>query len=422
MRGKLTRKLLDTPRAITAREVWDGGAGACPGFYARHRGLEGSRWRYALKYRRAGAVRHHAIAEDGAAIPAEALERLGLTSGATWGPETARKEAERVRGIVRQGQDPDAGRGVPTLRAFTERFMGEHMAEPLRKARTVEEYRGLIDRHLLPTLGDFRLDRLDQTAVTRFAQGLKDKPVTANRALAVLSSMYGRAAAWGLVPAGMNPTSGVPRFRETRLERFLSAEELGRLGAALRHFEAGRKLSLHGLAALRVLLFTGARPSEITGLRWEHVDLRRGVLNLPDSKTGQKVIHLNAPALQILAGLPRIEGDARVFPPHKRAAAEADLESVWRRVRDRAGLEGVRLYDAARHGFASIAVAGGASLYLVGGLLGHRKTTTTARYAHLSADPLRAVNDAVGARLVAALGEKRPRRGNVAAMRRGGRR
>jgi site-specific recombinase XerD len=87
----------------------------------------------------------------------------------------------------------------------------------------------------------------------------------------------------------------------------------------------------------------------------------------------------------------------------KRGATEADLESAWTRVRERAKLEGVRLYDAARHSFASLAVSGGASLYLVGGLLGHRKTSTTQRYAHLSADPLRAVNDAVGQRLAAAL-------------------
>jgi integrase len=418
MRGKLTRRLLDSPRATEAGEVWDAGPGACSGFYARHRGLDGSRWRYALKYRRAGAVRHHAIAEDGAAIPAEACDRLGLTPGAKWTPEAARREAERVRGIVRQGQDPDAGRGVPTLRAFAARFRAEHLVEPLRKARTIEEYGGLIDRHLLPALGDFRLDRLDQAAVTRLARDLKEKPVTANRALAVLSSMYGRAAAWGLVPAGMNPTRGVPRFRESRRERFLSAEELARLGAALRELEAERAVSPYALAAVRLLLFTGARPGEITSLRWQHADLGRGVLNLPDSKTGQKTIYLSPPALQVLAALPRIDGEPRVFPPYKRAAAEADLESAWRRLRKRAGLEGVRLYDASRHGFASMAVSGGASLYLVGGLLGHRKPGTTARYSHLSADPLRAVNDAVGAALTAALGDKVPRR-NVATMRRG---
>jgi len=201
----------------------------------------------------------------------------------------------------------------------------------------------------------------------------------------------------------LNPVQGVPRFRERRRERFLSAEELGRLGAALRELEAENEVSRFALAAIRLLIFTGARPSEALGLTWEMVDLQRGLLNIPDSKTGAKVIHLSPPAQQLLAKLPHLDREARVFPPVKRRAIEADLESAWRRVRARAKLDGVRLYDAARHSFASLAVSGGASLYLVGGLLGHRKATTTQRYAHLSADPLRAVNDAVGQRLAAAL-------------------
>jgi integrase len=133
------------------------------------------------------------------------------------------------------------------------------------------------------------------------------------------------------------------------------------------------------------------------------VDLERGVLSLPDSKTGKKVIYLNPPARKVLVSLPRLEGDPRVFPSRQRRAARPDLDSAWRAVRERARLDGVRLYDASRHSFASIAVAGGASLYLVGGLLGHAKPQTTQRYAHLSADPLRAVNDAVGERIAAAM-------------------
>jgi integrase len=239
--------------------------------------------------------------------------------------------------------------------------------------------------------------------VTRFAQERKAKPITANRALALLSHVYTKAAEWGLVPRTLNPVQGVPRFRERRRERFLSAEELGRLGVALRELEAENEVSRFALAAIRLLIFTGARPSEALGLTWEMVDLERGLLNISDSKTGAKVIHLSPPAQQLLARLPHLNGEARVFPPVKRRATEADLESAWSRVRERAKLEGVRLYDAARHSFASLAVSGGASLYLVGGLLGHRKTSTTQRYAHLSADPLRAVNDAVGQRLAAAL-------------------
>jgi len=402
MRAKITRRLLESPKVLHAGEVWDAGDGACPGFYARHRGRAGSRWRYVLRYRLGGSIRHHAIAEDGGGVPADVCERLGLTPGARWTPEAARKEAERVRGLVRAGDDPDAARGIPTLREFSERYLEQH-ARPFKKPRSLEEDEGLFERHLLPAFGDFRLDKIDQAAVTRFVQERKAKPITANRALALLSHVYTKAAEWGLIPRTLNPVQGVPRFRERRRERFLSAEELGRLGVALRELEAESEVSRFALAAIRLLIFTGARPSEALGLTWEMVDLQRGLLSIPDSKTGPKVIHLSPPAQQLLARLQHLHGEARVFPPVKRRATEADLESAWRRVRERAKLEGVRLYDAARHSFASLAVSGGASLYLVGGLLGHRKATTTQRYAHLSADPLRAVNDAVGQRLAAAL-------------------
>lgn len=421
MRAKITRRLLATPATLEAGEVWDSGPESCPGFYARHRGLSGSRWRYALKYRLGGRIRHHAIAEDGGAIPPDVCERLGLTPGTSWNPEAARREAERVRGALRHGLDPDSARDMPTLRAFAQRYLHDH-AEPFKKPRSVEEDRGLFERHLLPVFGDLRLDRIDAGAVTRFAQARKATPVTANRALALLSHVYTKAAEWGLVPHATNPARGVPRFREQHRTRFLSADELARLGAALRELEdEGRESAEHAvspfaLAAIRMLMFTGMRPGEALALRWEDVDMTVGVLTLPDSKTGAKVIHLNPPALAVLSGLPRLERDDRVFPPRRQGAAEADLESAWRRVRARAQLDGVRLYDAVRHTFASIGVMRGASLYLVGGLLGHRKATTTQRYAHLSADPLRAASDDVAATIDAAMRKTTERRDNVHAL------
>jgi integrase len=394
MKARIARRFLETTEAKHRKGelwIWDT---EVRGFYARHQGREGSRWFYGVKYRIGGKARYHVIGEDGTGT--------GKPEPVTWTPETARKEAERVRGLLRDGKDPDTGRSMPTLREFSECYLEQH-ARPFKKPRSIEEDEGLFERHLIPAFGDLRLDRIDQDAVTRFAQERKAKPITANRALALLSHVYTKAAEWGLVPRTLNPVQGVPRFRERRRERFLSAEELGRLGVALRELEAENEVSRFALAAIRLLIFTGARPSEALGLTWEMVDLERGLLNISDSKTGAKVIHLSPPAQQLLVRLPHLNGEARVFPPVKRGATEADLESAWSRVRERAKLDGVRLCDAARHSFASLAVSGGASLYLVGGLLGHRKTSTTQRYAHLSADPLRAVNDAVGQRLAAAL-------------------
>ncbi len=153
---------------------------------------------------------------------------------------------------------------------------------------------------------------------------------------------------------------------------------------------------------IKLLIFTGARKNEIQGLRWDEVDFQSGYLNLADSKTGQKVIPLNAGALEILSNLTRQEGSEYVFPSFGRGTHYVGTPKIWVRVRNAAGLDDVRLHDL-RHSFASIAVSGGASLPIIGALLGHSDSSTTQRYAHLQDDPLKAASDAVGSKISAAL-------------------
>ena len=156
------------------------------------------------------------------------------------------------------------------------------------------------------------------------------------------------------------------------------------------------------IAAIRLLLFTGARLGEILGLRWNHVDFERACLRLPDSKTGQKVLYLSAPALEVLAGLPRLDGNPHVICGEREGAHLVNLEKPWRRLRARSGLDDVRLHDL-RHSFASFGAAGGLSLPMIGKLLGHTQAATTERYAHLAADPIRAANEAIGERIAAVM-------------------
>jgi integrase len=323
MRAKITRRLLDSPRAHEAALVWDAGDGACPGFYARHRGGKLSRWRYGFFYRAGTKAHYHAFAEDGGLIQVDVCERLALAPGTSWGPDSARREAERLRSLIRAGHAPHVVREIPTLRVFSERYAREH-AEPFKKPSSAAEDRALLRAHLLPEFRETRLDRIDGAAVTRFTQARKGKPVTANRCLALLSHMYTKAAAWGVLPQGSNPVRGVPRYREQRRTRFLNQDEIARLGVAIRELEdEGRQhpdhaVSPFALAALRLLMFTGMRPGEALALRWEDVDLQRGLLLLPDSKTGAKVVRLNPPSAELLSGLPRLGTDSRVFPPRRR--------------------------------------------------------------------------------------------------------
>ena len=157
------------------------------------------------------------------------------------------------------------------------------------------------------------------------------------------------------------------------------------------------------IATLRLLVLTGARLSEILTLKWSYVEFDNALLRLRDSKTGQKVIYLNAPALQILSDLPRLEGNPHVICGRREGAHLANLKRPWWRIRKAAGLDDVRIHDL-RHSFASVAAGSGQSLPVIGALLGHTQPQTTARYAHLAADPLRAASDAIGGRISDAMG------------------
>jgi integrase len=149
-------------------------------------------------------------------------------------------------------------------------------------------------------------------------------------------------------------------------------------------------------------MFTGARRNEILTLRWEHVSEEHECLMLSDSKTGRKAVHLNAPALALLQTIPRLEGNPYVICGEKAGQHLVNLEKPWRRIRKAAKLDDVRLHDL-RHSFASVAASGGQSLVVIGKMLGHSQPATTARYAHLADDPVKAASDAVGRHIAAAM-------------------
>jgi integrase len=259
-------------------------------------------------------------------------------------------------------------------------------------------------RSILEVLGPVRIDVIGPTHVTRLHLAWKETPTRANRALALLSHMFTMAERWNLRPAASNPCRHVERFRESRRERFLSPAELARLGETLTTLEATGGASLYGLAAVRLLVFTGARASEMLTMTWDSVNLEAGTVRLADSKTGAKTVFLNPPSVDVLARLPRIGDNPYVIAGGNPGAALtlSGLEQVWQSVREVAGLADVRLHDL-RHSFASVAAARGQSLTVIGALLGHTQATTTQRYAHLSADPLRAASDAVAAEIANAM-------------------
>ena len=321
--------------------------------------------------------------------------------GSPWTAEAARREARRLLGLVEGGADPAASkvaqREAPTIADVVERFYAEH-AQAKRKASTARVYRGRLDRIILPTFGRRKVADITRADVARFHHENRAAPYQANLTLAILSKMFSLAELWGLRPDGSNPCRHVEKFRERKRERMLSADELARLGDALARFDG----SPYAVAAVKLLVFTGARLGEVLGLRWEWIDFERGEARLPDSKSGAKTLHLPPPALALLADLPRLEGNPHVIVGYKTGAAMVNLQTPWQAIRGAAELDDVRLHDL-RHAFASVAVSSGMGLPIIGKILGHTQAATTARYAHLASDPVKAAAAAVAGKIAAAL-------------------
>jgi integrase len=302
--------------------------------------------------------------------------------------------------------------------------MQKHVAFK-RKDRTGYEYGLLLNVHILPALGSRRIVDIRRRDVARLHSSLSDRPFTANRCLALISSIWTWASRRDEVQFGNNPAKGIERNPEHGRERYLTADEFARLGDVLRIAETiGLPWSVDetkskaknapkperrrtiadpfAVAAVRLLILTGARLREILHARWENVDFKRGIIHLADSKTGRKPIYLSSAALSVLSDLPRIEGNPHVIPGGKDGAARVDLKRPWTAIVKAAKLEGIRLHDL-RHSFASIGAGASMGLPIIGRLLGHRQPQTTARYAHLQADPLRRAADTIGATISAAM-------------------
>ena len=259
------------------------------------------------------------------------------------------------------------------------------------KPSTKRGVRYQLAAQLLPALGAKPLDRIGEAGIRRwFDRYSRTAPRNANLALARLRQILNFAIACGHIER--NPAASIAFNRRPPLSRFLSREEITRLHAALdRH--AGRKRGRQQADIIRLLLLTGCRKSEITGLGWSEVQGDRLVLG--DSKTGSRAVPLSSPAQAILGRQPRA-GSPFVFPsPLDPSRPRGPDLTLWYRVRRDAGIEDCRLHDL-RHTMASHAVMNGVPVPVVSRLLGHSNVQMTLRYAHLSDRDIEAAAERVG--------------------------
>jgi integrase len=382
---KLTKRRIDAAETMEKEYfIWDD---ALPGFGLRV--LPSGRKSYIVQYRAGRRAR-----------------RMSLGPNTVLACEQARGQAITILAAVRKGEDPSADRAAQrsalNMTELAERFDAEHISVRLKES-TAREYRRNLRRFILPALGRLGVAEIARADISKFHHDLRHIPYQANRCLEVLSKMFNLAEMWGLRPDGSNPRKHIRKYPEEKRERFLSTAELRRIGEVLREMETEGIELPSAILAARLLILTGCRLGEIMTLRWEFLDLPEKVLRLPDSKTGAKLVHLGQPAVDLLAVTLPIKDNLWVIAGTLKGKHLSDLQPFWQRVRARAGLKDVRIHDL-RHTFASTAVASGQGLPMIGKLLGHTQVQTTARYAHLAAEPVRNAADAVAASLRDALG------------------
>jgi len=382
---KLTKRTIDaTESQMMEFFIWDE---SIPGFGLRV--MPSGRKSFVVQYRAGRRPR-----------------RMSLGPSTVLTCDQARTRAITIIAAVKNGEDPAADRAAKrnaaTVSDLAERFDKEHIAVRL-KASTAKEYRGNLRRFILPALGRLAVPEITRADVAKFHHDLRHIPYQANRCLEVVSKMFVLAEMWGLRPDGSNPRKHIRKYPEEKRERFLSSAELRRIGEVLREMESERVELSSAILAARLLILTGCRLGEIMTLKWDYVDFDERALRLPDSKTGKKIVHLGAPAVEYLHDAQRIDGNPWVITGTLPGKPLSDLQPFWQRVRARAGVKDVRIHDL-RHTFASTAVASGQGLPMIGKLLGHTQVQTTARYAHLAADPVRNAADSVATSLREALG------------------
>ncbi|PCI53108.1 MAG: integrase [Alphaproteobacteria bacterium] len=327
--------------------------------------------------------------------------RVTIGTHGTLTPEQARTLAKNALGQVSSGIDPaqekDKIRSGRTMNALLDKFDSEHILVKL-KPKSQEDYQRNIRVYIKPKLGNILVHLVSRQDIARLHHSLRETPYVANRTVSVLSKFFNWCEKFGYRDDGKNPCRHIDKFKEKKRQRFLSGAEQIRLDQSLDKAMREKLVSDNAVYAIRLLSLTGARLGEILTLKWSYINFERNTLELPDSKTGAKTIYLNEPAKDILSQIVRHVENPYVICGSKSGGHIVNLQKSWRRVRALADLEDVRLHDL-RHTFASVAVSSGMSLPMIGALLGHSQPRTTARYAHLAADPLRAAAELIGQKI-----------------------
>jgi integrase len=335
--------------------------------------------------------------------------RATVAKVGTLTPDQARAIADGMSRRVKSGGDPledkRQAREALTVGQLLDRYIASgRFAEKAASTRLTDT--GRIERHLRPLLGGRHVGKLQPEDIRRAFMAIRDGKTATRiktpRGLARVAGGEGTARkgirllraifAWGIAEQiiDRNPAIGVAVGSDGEREAVLDAPDYARLFATLATMESQRCLRSPVADAIRIIAMTGARKGEITGLRFQHVDLKRGLLILPATahKTGRKtgkprVISLPAAAQQIIARQAEGAPDSFVFSRAKDNGPVL-LTKPWLAVRAAADLPvGFGLHGL-RHSLATLLAVGGAQAAEIMTSLGHRQLSTTARYINFA--------------------------------------
>jgi integrase len=305
--------------------------------------------------------------------------------------DQARKKAMQVLTAVNNGEDPQserlALREAPRLSDVWKRFKEGELLE--KKAATARDYRANWEQVLSPKLGRIYVSDLSRSSVDKLHRSLSKTPYRANRVVALLSKLMTLTEIWEWREQGTNPCRYIKKFKEEPRERYLTTNEMQALGDAMRDLVDEGSIWPDMANALTLLLLTGARRNEILSLEWSWVAFDECIIRLPDSKTGRKPLYLSDHAVHLLKLQQEHSRDPAsryVFPGQRKGQNLVNIAKPWAMICQRADVKDARIHDL-RHTAASIAVGQGIGLPIIGRLLGHSQTQTTARYAHVDNDP-----------------------------------
>ena len=354
--------------------------------------------------------------------------------------EGAREIARQILNEVhdrKDPRDPVAERRAlikaPTMNDLLDQYLTEHV-QKRNRPRTQEEIERLVARHIRPQLGKHKAAAVTRQDVAKLHRSLGGTPRQANFVLAICSKAFSLAEVWNMRPDGSNPCRRIERYPENERERFLTAEELSRLGATLRLAESdGLPWTINEVgpkskhlpkvenrrtvysrvttAAIQLLLFTGCRLSEVLNLEWKRANFDDGTITLSETKSDRmgnairQVVAMNAPARKVLKSLPGPKYSPWVLPSRNdpaRPLSKTALEGAWQRIKTAADISDVRLHDL-RHTAGTYAGQSGANAFLVRDLLRHKNLSMTGRYVNRAADPVRTLGDQVGRQIAAGL-------------------